>query len=115
MGGIFKRSKIRNEDQLLNERLIQRDEVQLIDERADIKTMKACIVSMEYKIKNNDGKKEVAPLGESYTDAKKVRKLFENTLGWNKDDVITFKDKMLHMKNLYNKIDNHIKNLKTIA
>ena len=38
-----------------------------------VHTMKACIVSMEYKIKNNDGKKEVATLGESNKDAEKVK------------------------------------------
>jgi len=55
-----------------------------------VHTMKACIVSMEYAIKNNDGKKEVTTLAESYKDAEKVKQLFENTLGWDKDDVSTF-------------------------
>jgi hypothetical protein len=32
----------------------------------------------------------VPPLPESYKDAEKVRQLFENTLGWDKDDVSTF-------------------------
>jgi len=32
----------------------------------------------------------VLPLPESYKDAEKVRQLFENTLGWDKDDVSTF-------------------------
>jgi hypothetical protein len=32
------------------------------------------------------------PLNESYADAEKVNQLFKNTLGWDKDDVITFKD-----------------------
>jgi hypothetical protein len=48
-----------------------------------VHTMKACIVSMEYKTKNNDGKKEVATLAESYKDAEKVKQLFEKTLGWH--------------------------------
>jgi hypothetical protein len=52
--------------------------------------MKACIVSMEYAIKNNDGKKEVDKLAESYKDAEKVKQLFENTLGWDKDDISIF-------------------------
>jgi hypothetical protein len=52
--------------------------------------MKACIVSMEYAIKNNDGKKEVDTLAESYKDAEKVKQLFESTLGWDKDDISTF-------------------------
>jgi len=38
-----------------------------------VHTMKACIVSMEYKIKNNDGKHEVATLAESYKDAEKIK------------------------------------------
>ena len=38
-----------------------------------VHTMKACIVTMEYKIKNNDGKHEVATLAESYKDAEKIK------------------------------------------
>jgi hypothetical protein len=80
-----------------------------------VQTIKACIVSMEYKIKNNDGKKEVATLAESYSDAEKVKHLFENTLGWDKDDVKTFQDKAIHLKNLSDKIDDHIMELKITA
>jgi len=51
--------------------------------RPKVHTTKACIVSMEYKIKNNDGKKELLTLNESYPDAEKVNQLFQNTLGWD--------------------------------
>ena len=73
-----------------------------------VHTMKACIVSMEYKIKNNDGKQEVATLAESYKDAEKMKQLFENTLGWDKDDVYTFKDSKVGIKKAYNNINNKI-------
>ena len=53
-------------------------------------TMKACIVSMEYKIKNKDNTPELKLLAKSYKDAEKVLKLFFDTLKWHKDDVITF-------------------------
>jgi hypothetical protein len=51
--------------------------------------MKACIFSMEYKIKNNDNTPKLKELGESYKDGGKVYKLFKNTLGWQEDDIIT--------------------------
>jgi hypothetical protein len=70
--------------------------------------MKACIVSMEYKIKNNDGKKEVATLGESNKDAEKVKKLFESTLGWQSNNISTFKDSSVGIMNVYDKINERI-------
>jgi hypothetical protein len=42
---------------------------------------------MEYTNKNNDGTPKLAPLGQMYSDGEKVRQLFENFLGWRKDDV----------------------------
>ena len=56
--------------------------MQIYEERPEPGTMKACIVSMEYKIKNTDGKKELKTLCESYGDAEKVNRLFTDTLGW---------------------------------
>jgi hypothetical protein len=51
--------------------------------RPKVQTTKACIVSMEYKNKNKDGTPTLAPLGEMYSDAEKVKQLIENTLGWD--------------------------------
>jgi hypothetical protein len=62
--------------------------------------MKACIVSMEYNIKNRDLTPKIKPLDESYGDAEKVYKLLTETLGWEKRDVITFKDGRYTMRNL---------------
>ena len=39
--------------------------------------MKACIVSMEYTNKNNDGTPKLPPLSEMYSDGEKVKQLFE--------------------------------------
>jgi hypothetical protein len=50
--------------------------------RPKVQTTKACIVSMEYTNKNKDGTPKLSPLGEMYSDAAKVKQLFENTLGW---------------------------------
>jgi hypothetical protein len=61
---------------------VEEEKGQPIKVAPKVRTMKACIVSMEYKIKNTDGKKEVPTLGESNKEAEKVNKLFENTLGW---------------------------------
>ena len=84
--------------------------------RPRVQNMKACIVSMEYKIKNE---KKITPqlkqLAQSYADAEKVSQLFLSTLKWPKDDVITFKDQDVKIKNIHNKIDNHIKDLKSAA
>jgi hypothetical protein len=52
--------------------------------------MKACIVSMEYKIKNLDNTPQLKVLGQSYADAEKVSQLFLNTLKWEEDDVVKF-------------------------
>jgi hypothetical protein len=60
------------------------------DQQPKLHTMKACIVSMEYAIKNSDATVSNVPLGESYKDADKVKQLFEKTLGWDQDDVSTF-------------------------
>ena len=51
--------------------------------RPKVQTTKACIVSMEYTNKNKDGTPKLAPLGEMYSDAEKVKQLLENTLGWD--------------------------------
>lgn len=45
--------------------------------------MKACIVSMEYKKKNNIKIEELDELKYSYSDAKKAEELFKITLGWD--------------------------------
>jgi hypothetical protein len=52
--------------------------------------MKACIVSMKYEIKNNDGTPKLPLLRETYADGEKVKLLLMNTLGWDSDDVSTF-------------------------
>jgi hypothetical protein len=52
-----------------------------------VQIMKACIVSMEYTIKNNDGTPKLQHLSEMYSDGEKVKQLFECTLGWDKKDV----------------------------
>ena len=54
--------------------------------------MKACIVSMEYSIKNKDEAPKVKQLHDSYSDAQKVNYLLTDTLRWDKDDVKIFKD-----------------------
>ena len=77
--------------------------------------MKACIVSMDYKTKNNDGTPKLKALNESYFDAKKVNQLLIKTLGWDERDIITFKDVSSKMTNLYNKINVQIERLKTAA
>jgi putative protein kinase ArgK-like GTPase of G3E family len=77
--------------------------------------MKGCIVSMEYKTKNNDGKQEVAALAESYKDADKVKDLFEKTLRWDSKNVSTFKDSNVGIKNVFNNINKHIYDLKAAA
>ena len=46
-------------------------------------SMKACIVSMDYTIKNDDKTPILKPLNESYGDAKKVNQLLVETLGWD--------------------------------
>jgi hypothetical protein len=55
------------------------------------------------------------PLGESNADAEKVENLLTNTLGWDRNDVWTFKDSKVGIKNIYDKIDNEIKELKSSA
>jgi hypothetical protein len=75
--------------------------------------MKACIVSMKYNIKNKDETPKIKPIDESYGDAEKVYQLLTETLGWDRDDVIIFTDKKSNMKNLYNKINKKIEDLKT--
>ena len=59
-------------------------------DRPKVHTTKACIVSMEYKIKKNEETLRFNPLGESYKDAEKVERLLKFTLGWDKDDLISF-------------------------
>ena len=44
-----------------------------------------------------------------------MNRLFTNTLGWDKDDVKTFKDSKLGIKNVYGNINKHIQDLKTAA
>jgi hypothetical protein len=80
-----------------------------------VQTRKACIVSMDYKIKNKDETPDLQPLNESERDCEKVKELLEITLGWDKEDVKTFNDKSIHLMNLSDKIDNHIKELKITA
>ena len=60
------------------------------DNKPKLQSVKACIVSMEYTTKNADGTPLLAPLVEMYSDGEKVKQLFENTLGWDKDDISTF-------------------------
>ena len=86
-------------------------------EKPIVNTMKACIVGMQYKIKNNDEEKtpKLDLLAESHSDAEKVKKLLEETLGWQSDDIETFKDSSTGIKNVYNKINNRIQNLKILA
>jgi hypothetical protein len=57
----------------------------------------------------------LAILGENYIDSEKVKKLLTNTLGWDQEDVSTFKDSNVGIKKIYNKIDNEIKELKSAA
>jgi hypothetical protein len=83
--------------------------------RPKVSTMKACIVSMKYEIQLNDEIIKLDQLNESYADAEKLNNLFKNTLGWDKDDVITFKDSKLFISNIYETINNHIKDLKSAA
>jgi hypothetical protein len=58
--------------------------------RPQVHTMKACIVGMEYMIKNSEKPSNLKQLGQSYADAEKVYQLFMNTLRWHKDDVRKF-------------------------
>ena len=88
---------------------------QKIKVRPRVYTMSACIVSMEYKIKNEDGTPKSLPLGESYADAEKADNLLTKTLGWDRNDVWTFKDSKVGIKNIYDKIENEIKELKSSA
>jgi hypothetical protein len=44
-----------------------------------------------------------------------VNQLLTKTLGWNRDDVSSFKDSPVLIKNLYDRIDNEIKDLKSVA
>jgi hypothetical protein len=60
------------------------------DQQPKLQSVKACIVSMEYTNKNTDGTPTLAPLVEMYSDADKVKQLFENILGWHKEDISTF-------------------------
>ena len=88
-----------------------------VNVKPKVHSMKACIVSMQYKetIKKDDGTAKFKELAESYNAGQKVQHLLENTLGWDKEDVSIFKDIPLHMKDLYGKIDIEIKELKTTA
>jgi hypothetical protein len=65
---------------------------QQVKARPKVHTMKLCIVSMEYKIKNKDKTPNLRQLNESYKDAEKVRDLFETTLGWDLNDITKFYD-----------------------
>jgi hypothetical protein len=58
--------------------------------RPKVGTMKATIVSMEYKNNKSDDFEKFKPLSESYGDAEKVVRLFEKTLEWSKNDVSHF-------------------------
>jgi hypothetical protein len=62
-------------------------EQQPIKATPKVQTMKACIVSMEYTIKNNDGTPKLPELSKMYSDGEKVKQLFQYSLGWDKDDV----------------------------
>jgi hypothetical protein len=57
----------------------------------------------------------VATLEESYKDAENVKSLFENTLGWQSNNISAFKDSSVSIKNVYDKINNRIQVLKTVA
>jgi hypothetical protein len=70
---------------------------------------------MEYKIKNDNKTPILKELNESNADAEKMNQLFLNTLGWDKDDVVTFKDSKLAIRNIYDKINKHLQDLKTAA
>jgi hypothetical protein len=52
--------------------------------------MKACIVSMEYTNKNDNGTPKLPVLSEMYSDGEKVKQLFQYSLGWDKNDISTF-------------------------
>ena len=73
------------------EQTTQKEEVkceqQPIKVKPKIHTMKACIVSMEYTNKNNDGTPKLPELSKMYSDGEKVKQLFQYSLGWDKDDV----------------------------
>ena len=57
----------------------------------------------------------MATLEESYKDAENVKSLFENTLGWQSNNISAFKDSSVSIKNVYDKINNRIQVLKTVA
>ena len=90
---------------------------QPIEANPIIHSMKACIVGMEYSetIKKDDGTPKLDLLGESYSDVAKVKKLLEETLGWESYDIETFKDSKLGIMKVYDKINQHIQDLKTLA
>lgn len=69
-----------------------------------IQTMKACIVGMEYK----NLKPLLDQLPESYKDVNKVNDLLTKSLGWEKEDVVVFRDIEVRMKNLHGNICSHI-------
>ena len=70
---------------------------------------------MEYNIKNDDKTPKLKELNESSTDAENLKKFFVDTLRWDEDDVITFKDSNVGIKNVYDKINDHMDNLKAAA
>ena len=55
-----------------------------------VSTMKATIVSMAYQNNKSDEFEKFKPLNESYADAEKVVRMFENTLDWDKNDILNF-------------------------
>jgi hypothetical protein len=54
-------------------------------------------------------------IDESYADSEKVEQLLINTLGWDRDDVYTFKDQGLFIKNLFERFNNKIEELKNLS
>ena len=44
-----------------------------------------------------------------------MKQLFENTLGWDKEDVYTYKDSKVGIKKVHNNINNKIQIIKTLA
>jgi hypothetical protein len=81
-----------------------KEENQSTEVKPKVKTMKACIVSMEYVVKNKDGTPKLPPMDENYRDAEKLKHLLTKTLGWDQEDVLTFKDEMFCINNIYEQI-----------
>ena len=57
----------------------------------------------------------MATLAESYKDAEKVKDLFEKTLRWDSNNVLSFKDSNVGIKNVFTNINKHIQDLEAAA